>query len=340
MSTASCKETSTGEAPRRAGSDLLLRKLPLLAKVQALEQQHPKDPQAECNLLCYGPEVYRIHSIACRRDDRGVLQSRRGGRLGEEDEGDGNDEKKNFLSKMDAAVALPTHMSFLAMMELELRKSMESLQDARRGKQGLEGGIANAKGAAESTGDKKKKKHGANWDAHRKQNGESDEGETDDDERVKDILGTTRTGVEVGVGGEECVLLRAIRAPRVVAHARGTTIPTGEAGLSNFRNGNRNSDARDGAGDGCMPWEQMLESIMSHYDATDDDKGGKAVQSYLRRVSWIERQKKLQSGLGVAAETLHQNEQPWGSMTDAMRVQKEMQRMRLQRKRFRRLHKG
>ncbi|ESL05092.1 hypothetical protein TRSC58_07300 [Trypanosoma rangeli SC58] len=244
---------------------------------------------------------------------------------------------------MDAAVALPTHMSFLAIMELELRKSMESLQDVRRGKQGLEGETTNAtaaKGAAESTGDKKRKKHTSNWDTHRKRNGESEEGETDDgDERAQGPLGTTPTRVEDGVGGEEYVLLRAIRAPRVAAHARSTTTPTGEAGLSNFGKSNRNSDASDGAVGGCMPWEQMLESIMSHYGATDDEKGGKAVQSYLRRVSWIERQKKLQSEPGVAAETLQRNEQPWGSITDAMRVQKEMQRMRLQRKRFRRSHK-
>ncbi|KAF8279566.1 hypothetical protein TcBrA4_0101430 [Trypanosoma cruzi] len=65
------------------------------------------------------------------------------------------------------------------------------------------------------------------------------------------------------------------------------------------------------------------------YGARMWEKDGEAVQSYLRRVSWIEQQKKLQLGLGAATGTRHRSEQPWMSMTDAMRVQKEMQRMRL-----------
>ncbi|RNE99209.1 uncharacterized protein Tco025E_09057 [Trypanosoma conorhini] len=343
MSAVSGKATSTVEAPRQAGTDLLLRKLPLLAKAQALGEQHPYDPQAECNLLCYGPDVYRIHSIARRRDDRGPLQSRRRGRLGEDE-----DEEKRRLSEMDAVVALPTHMPFLAVMESELRKSMDSLQDADGRKPGVEGETANAgtaRSAANSTGDRKRKKrHGASWEPQRKGSRASDEEEPDADdggadEGAKGLFGATGAGAEAALGGEEDALLRAIREPRAAVRAGDTATPAGAVGFSNSTNVTRNGAARGGVGGVRLPWEHMLSSIMSHYGAADDVKGGDAVQSYLRRVAWIEQQKKLQPGLGAAAEMLHRNEQPWVSMTDAMRVQKEMQRVRLQRKRFRRSHK-
>ncbi|EAN83015.1 hypothetical protein C3747_184g67 [Trypanosoma cruzi] len=338
MSTASVREELTGETQRHAGSDLLLRKLPLLAKAYALAQQHPKDPQAECNLLCYGPEVYRILSIARRRDDRGFLRPRPCQSL-EAEEGDDNDDEKKRESRMDAMVVLPTRIPFLGVIESELCKSMESVQEARRSKKGSEDDTADARsanGASRRIGGKRRR-HGAEVDAQ-KGNDESDE-EENEDAGVKEGDGATRSRIEYDVGGEECVLLRAIREPLAAWGAGDKKNQAGATGASNTRNGHKNSGFSEGVGGGRMPWEQMLESIMSRYGAADVEKDGEAVQSYLRRVSWIEQQKKLQLGLGAATGTRHRSEQPWMSMTDAMRVQKEMQRMRLQRKRFHRPHK-
>ncbi|EKF26768.1 hypothetical protein MOQ_009526 [Trypanosoma cruzi marinkellei] len=340
MSTTAVKEELAGETQRHAGSDLLLRKLPLLAKAYALTQQHPKDPQAECNLLCYGPEVYRIHSIARRQDDSGFLRSSRRRQRVEVEEDDENDDAKKRELRMDAVVALPTRIPFLGIIESELCNSMESLQEARRGTKRTEVDTTDArsgKGTSRRIGGKRRR-HGAESDAQ-KGNDESDE-ERNEDAGVKEEDGIIRSGIEDDVGGEECVLLRAIREPLMTSHAGDKTNQVGTMGLSNTRNGQKNSVFNEGVGGGRMPWEQMLESIMNRYGTADVEKDGEAVQSYLRRVSWIEQQKKLQSGLGATAGTRYRNEQPWMSMTDAMRVQKEMQRMRLQRKRFHRLHKS
>nr|CCD13758.1 unnamed protein product [Trypanosoma congolense IL3000] len=110
------EKDSRGESTIRVGSQLLLRKVPLLAKARACAQQDPGDPDAECNVLSDGPDVYRICSlISAGNKDHAVFSAlphkrrRDGGEMGDE--------------ALDSQLVLPTRMEFLTLLESRLNKS-------------------------------------------------------------------------------------------------------------------------------------------------------------------------------------------------------------------------
>ncbi|ORC87239.1 uncharacterized protein TM35_000232100 [Trypanosoma theileri] len=263
-------------APLLRGSELLLGKLPLVAKAHALARQDPADPQAECNVLSYGTDVYRV--LACR----------------------------------DTPVALPTHMTFLTALETARREEKEKETETDTT-------------TAVHSNEKKKRKE----EEKEKDNSEAENEEEEEDEEA--VLGS------VPRGKEELKLLHAIREPleRVGESVRGSE--------NKKINNNNNSISSSGiaaatAPAGRISWELLLDSLMTRGAAAGDEDDEK-VRSYLRRVSWIGQQKKLHAVHSGSLESRGGSEQPWMSMSEAMRVQKEIQRMRTQRNRFHRAKK-
>ncbi|SCU70540.1 uncharacterized protein TEOVI_000211400 [Trypanosoma equiperdum] len=329
-------ETDTsGDVRSRVGSQLLLRKFPLLAKARAYAQETPDDPRAECNLLCYGSDVYRIYSLtSAEMDGSGVIFSNPQKRQRTDDEpsnGDGG----ALLRSIDDRVALPTQLSFLTLLENELRKSETALRSAAQKSKTPE---------KETTDDNEKGKKAKNRDgtvSHSQKGGrdtaEGGEGKTTQND----------SGVERGFPHhkeEDRLILEAIRKPLDGGMRSAGAHNNGSCGSEKAPGGDQNS-SRGVAGSGKveerLQWEIMAESIMSRSEvvAGTEGTGGDAVRSYLRRVAWIEQQKGRQSLTNSAAETAPHGEQLWSNMTEAARVQKEIMRMRAQRKQFHRERK-
>ncbi|KAH9588968.1 hypothetical protein LSM04_007559 [Trypanosoma melophagium] len=284
------------------GSELLLCKLPLVAKAHTLAREDPADPQAECNVLSYSTDVYRV------------------------------------LAGINTYVALPTHMTFLT-----------ALENARREEKRKETETTTAVHSNEEETQKGKEKE---------ENSEDDENDFEEDNNNEEYDEEVAVAMgSVQRGKEELKLLHSIREPleRIHGIVRGRENTTGHSltttGLNNNNNNNNNNkrsynyDRMSSISSsgvitpaGRISWEVLLESLMTRAAAAGDEDDEK-VRSYLRRVSWIEQQKKLHTMHNGSLEALEGREQSWMSMSEVMRVQKEIQRMRSQRNRFHRAKK-
>ncbi|KEG10652.1 hypothetical protein DQ04_03461030 [Trypanosoma grayi] len=217
---------------------------------------------------------------------------------------------------MENKVSLPTRMSFLTTVEAGLRKSSASLREADRKRRAEEKRAAKGKGTEGS--------------APVGSAGVKNRDDSEEDAVARGSAGAGENGIDSRRGGEERVILRAAREALEKPRELGVDV-TGRDDAAGLERSNNNIKGR-------IPWERMLEFLMSH-DGVDSDGNGEAIRSYLRRISWIEQQKKLQPVHSGAVEALQHGVQSWLSMPEAMRVQREMQRMRAQRKRFRRPQK-
>ncbi|KAG8340839.1 hypothetical protein ERJ75_000378500 [Trypanosoma vivax] len=329
---------SSSKSWARGGADMLLLKLPLLAEARARVLQDPQDPQAECNVLCYGPETYRVLSaLVARAGWRAfsLLNPRKRQR---------EDPPATSLTHAapgdcaESRAVLPTRMPLLNTLEGKLHNTALALREVR------------AKEESETkqvvlSSDKKRKASEAGRRNREDSSGcdmVESEGELmrEEHEPGGKMCASIRNG-------EESAILRAIRAT-----IKGRTCDTFVNGVDNttyYSLTVKNNTSGSGTAavpsspntkirqhEQHVPWEIMLDGLMEC--KTVEDGVADAVRSYLRRVSWIEQQKnkhQLQSQ-GVAAETLSLGEQSWGSMSEALRVQKEMVRTRAQRKRFHR----